>query len=230
MNNYGYGWIQLAAYVGILLALTKPIGMYLVQVLDARGKTFLDPIMHPVEILIYRLFGLDPDKEQNWREYSLSLLVFSMIGFLMTYGILRLQHHLPLNPQGFGPLSPHLAFNTAVSFTTNTNWQSYAGESTMSYFSQMVGLAFHNFTSAATGIAVAAALVRGIARHTATVIGNFWVDIVRVPISISSCPCAWCTRYFSFLKARSRISRPMIRSIWWTRHLFRHPSRTHQGG
>jgi K+-transporting ATPase ATPase A chain len=180
MYNYGYGWIQLAAYVGILLVLTKPMGMYLMQVLDAQGKTFLDPFVHPVEMRIYRLFGLDPGKEQTWQEYTLSLLVFSMIGLLMTYAILRLQHHLPLNPQGFGPLSPHLAFNTAASFTTNTNWQSYAGESTMSYFSQMVGLAFHNFTSAAAGIAVAAALVRGIARHAAKAIGNFWVDMVRI--------------------------------------------------
>ena len=180
MNSYGYGWIQLAAYVVILLVLTKPMGMYLMQVLDVRGKTFLDPFVHPVEMSIYRLFGLNPGKEQTWQEYTLSLLVFSMIGLLMTYAILRLQHNLPLNPQGFGPLSPHLAFNTAASFTTNTNWQSYAGESTMSYFSQMVGLAFHNFTSAAAGIAVAAALVRGIARHAAKAIGNFWVDMVRI--------------------------------------------------
>ncbi len=202
MNNYGYGWIQLAAYAGVLLVLTKPMGMYLVQVLDARGKTLLDPFMHPGEILIYRLFGLDPGKEQNWREYSLSLLVFSMIGFLMTYVILRLQHHLPLNPQGFGPLSPHLAFNTAVSFTTNTNWQSYAGESTMSYFSQMVGLAFHNFTSAATGIAVAAALVRGIARNAATAIGNFWVDIVRTHLYLL---LPLCLVYAVFLVSQGTI-------------------------
>ena len=202
MYNNGYGWIQLAAYVGILLVLTKPMGMYLVQVLDARGKTFLDPFVHPVEMRIYRLSGLDPEKEQTWQEYTLSLLVFSMIGLLMTYAILRLQHHLPFNPQGFGPLSPHLAFNTAASFTTNTNWQSYAGESTMSYFSQMVGLAFHNFTSAAAGIAVAAALVRGIARHAAKAIGNFWVDIVRTQLYLL---LPLCLVYAVFLVSQGTI-------------------------
>jgi K+-transporting ATPase ATPase A chain len=132
-----------------------------------------------VELLFYRVFRMDRKQEQDWKQYTISLLMFSLIGLLFTYFILRIQHLLPFNPQGFGPLSPDLAFNTAASFTTNTNWQSYGGESTMSYFSQMVGLAFHNFVSAAAGIAVAAALVRGIARHTAKTIGNFWVDIVR---------------------------------------------------
>jgi K+-transporting ATPase ATPase A chain len=180
MQEYGYEWIQLAAYVSILLIITKPAGLYLMQVLDAQGKTLLDPLLQPVERGLYWILGLDPLKEQTWKEYAISLLIFSLIGLFMTYAILRLQHRLPLNPQGLGPLSAHLAFNTAVSFTTNTNWQSYAGESTMSYFSQMVGLAFHNFTSAAAGIAVAAALVRGIARHATKNIGNFWVDIVRI--------------------------------------------------
>ena len=174
------GWIQLVVYVGILLLLTKPVGLYLVRVLDEEGKTFLDPALKPVERLLYRLFGLDPKKEQDWIQYTASMLAFSLVGLLFTYAILRLQHLLPLNPQGFGPVSPDLAFNTAASFTTNTNWQNYGGESTLSYFSQMVGLAFHNFVSAATGIAIAAALVRGIARHTAKTIGNFWVDIVRL--------------------------------------------------
>jgi potassium-transporting ATPase potassium-binding subunit len=175
-----YGWIQLAVYVGLLLALTKPVGSYLVQVLDADGRTFLDPLFRPVERAIYRLCGLDPRKEQGASQYTASMLVFSLVSLLFTYAILRLQHLLPLNPQGFGPVSPDLAFNTAVSFTTNTNWQSYGGESTLSYFSQMVGLAFHNFVSAATGIAIAAALVRGIARHGAKTVGHFWVDLVRV--------------------------------------------------
>ncbi len=176
-----YGWIQLTVFIGILLLLTKPIGVYLTQVLDPEGKTFLDPVLRPVERLFYRLFGLDPKKEQAWQEYALSLLAFSLVSLLLTYVILRVQHLLPLNPQGFGPVSEHLAFNTAVSFTTNTNWQSYGGESTLSYFSQMVGLVFHNFTSAAVGIAVAAALVRGIAQqYTTRTIGNFWVDLVRV--------------------------------------------------
>jgi K+-transporting ATPase ATPase A chain len=174
-----YGWLQLAAFIGVLLLLTKPMGLYLFRVLDGEGRTFLDPILKPVELLFYRAFRVDRKQEQDWKQYTVSLLMFSLIGLLFTYIILRIQHLLPLNPQGFGPLSPDLAFNTAASFTTNTNWQSYGGESTMSYFSQMVGLAFHNFISAAVGIAVAAALVRGIARHTAKTIGNFWVDIVR---------------------------------------------------
>jgi potassium-transporting ATPase potassium-binding subunit len=174
-----YGWIQLGLYLFILLLLTKPIGLYLFRVLDAEGKTFLDPVLKPMERLLYRLSGLDPNKEQDWKQYTLSLLSFSLVGLLFTYAILRLQRLLPLNPQGFGPVSPDLAFNTAASFTTNTNWQNYGGESTLSYFSQMVGLAFHNFASAATGIAIAAALVRGIARHAAKTIGNFWVDLVR---------------------------------------------------
>jgi len=175
-----FGWIQLALYVFILLLLTKPVGLYLVRVLDAEGKTFLDLLLKPVEKLLYRMLGLDPKKEQGWKQYTVSILLFSLVGLLFTYAILRLQHLLPLNPQGLGPVSPDLAFNTATSFTTNTNWQNYAGESTLSYFSQMVGLVFHNFVSAATGIAIAAALVRGIVRHTAKTIGNFWVDLVRI--------------------------------------------------
>jgi K+-transporting ATPase ATPase A chain len=175
-----FGWIQVTLYVLILVLVTKPIGLYLVRVLDAEGKTFLDLFLKPVEKLFYRMLGLDPKKEQDWKQYTVSMLFFSLVGLLFTYAILRLQHLLPLNPQGLGPVSPDLAFNTAASFTTNTNWQNYVGESTLSYFSQMVGLAFHNFVSAATGIAIAAALVRGIARNTAKTIGNFWVDLVRV--------------------------------------------------
>ena len=175
-----YGWIQLALYILVLLLLTKPVGLYLIRVLDAGGRTFLDPALRPVERLLYRLLGLNPKKEQDWKQYTLSLLAFSLAGLLFTYAILRLQHVLPLNPQGFGPASPDLAFNTAASFATNTNWQNYAGEITLSYFSQMVGLVFHNFVSAAVGIAVAAALVRGIARPSAKTVGNFWVDLVRL--------------------------------------------------
>ncbi len=175
-----YGWIQLIIFIGLLLLLTKPTGVYLTQVLDPQGRTFLDPVLRPVEKLLYRLFGLDPKREHAWQEYALSLLVFSLVSLLFTYAILRIQHLLLLNPQGFGSVSEHLAFNTAASFTTNTNWQSYGGESTLSYFSQMVGLVFHNFTSAAVGIAVAAVLVRGISRYTTRKIGNFWVDLVRV--------------------------------------------------
>jgi K+-transporting ATPase ATPase A chain len=174
------GWIQLALFLLVLWLLTKPVGLYLVRVLNAEGKTFLDPALKPVERLLYRVIRIDPKKEQDWKQFTLSLLVFSLVGLLFTYALLRLQHLLPLNPQRFGPLKPDLAFNTAASFSTNTNWQNYAGEVTLSYFSQMVGLVFHNFVSAAVGIAVAAALVRGLARHSAKTIGNFWVDLVRV--------------------------------------------------
>jgi K+-transporting ATPase ATPase A chain len=178
--NSPNSWLQFALYVGALLLITKPLGLYLVQVLDARGRTWLDPVVRPIERLTYRVCGIDPEKEQGWIGYTLALLAFSLVGLLFTYFILRFQDHLPLNPQSLPGLTPHLAFNTAASFTTNTNWQSYVGESTMSYFSQMVALTIHNFTSAASGIAIAAALVRGIARHTAKTIGNFWTDLVRV--------------------------------------------------
>src|SRR5664280_1182019 len=172
-------WLQLAAFIALLALVTKPMGLYLIRVLDANGKTWLDPIIKPLERLTYRLMGVKPEQEQDWKRYTFAMLLFSLVGCLFTYGILRLQHLLPLNPQGFGPVSPDLAFNTAISFTTNTNWQSYSGESTMSYLSQMVALVIHNFVSAATGIAVAAALVRGLARHSTKTLGNFWVDLVR---------------------------------------------------
>ena len=175
-----FGWLQLALFLGLLAAVTKPMGLYLVRVLESDGKTWLDRLVKPVERLLYRVLGVDAKKEQDWRRYSRSLIVFSLAGLLFTYTILRLQHILPLNPQKFGPVRPDLAFNTAASFTTNTNWQNYAGETTLSYFSQMVGLVFHNFVSAAAGIAAAAALVRGIARQSAKTVGNFWVDLVRV--------------------------------------------------
>src|SRR6266446_3477779 len=174
------GWIQLAVYVAALAAITKPMGLYLMQVLDAKGKTWFDPVLKPLEHLTYRLMGVRADREHDWKQYTLAMLLFSLVSCVFTYAILRLQHLLPLNPQGLGPLSPDLAFNTAASFTTNTNWQSYGGESTMSYLSQMVALVIHNFASAAVGIALAAALVRGIARHSAKTLGNFWVDLVRV--------------------------------------------------
>jgi K+-transporting ATPase ATPase A chain len=173
------GWLQFALYFVALVLITKPMGLYLLQVLDANGRTWLDPVLRPLERLTYRLMGVDSSNEHNWKQYTLAMLLFSLVSCLFTYAILRLQNLLPLNPQGLGAVSADLAFNTAVSFTTNTNWQSYVGETTMSYFSQMVGLAFHNFVSAATGIAIAAALVRAIARHSAQTIGNFWVDLVR---------------------------------------------------
>ncbi len=175
-----FGWLQLALFMGILFLVTKPLGLYLVRVLEPEGKTWLDRPVRPVERRLYRALGVDPKKEQDWRQYTRSLIIFSLAGLLFTYAVLRLQHVLPFNPQKFGPVRPGLAFNTAASFATNTNWQNYAGESTLSYFSQMVGLVFHNFASAAVGIAAAAALVRGIARHSAKTIGNFWVDLVRI--------------------------------------------------
>jgi len=184
MNVSVLGWIQLALYLGLLLLITKPLGLYLLQVLDAHGKTWLDPIVRPVERLTYRLCGIDADKEQHWKQYTISMLIFSVLTMLVTYAILRLQAALPFqhlfNPQGFSGVQDHLAFDTAASFTTNTNWQSYGGESTMSYLSQMVALTSQNFFSAAVGIGVAAALVRGIARHCAETVGNFWVDLVRI--------------------------------------------------
>ena len=173
-------WLELAVYIAALVLVTKPLGLWINRVLDRNGRTWLDPVLRPVEKLTYRVLGVDPAEERDWKQYTFAMLIFSLVSCLFTYAILRLQDILPLNPQKLGALSQHLAFNTAVSFTTNTNWQSYGGESTMSYFSQMVALAIHNFFSAAVGIAVAAALVRGIARHTAQTIGNFWVDLTRI--------------------------------------------------
>ena len=197
-----YGWIQLALFLGLLLLVTRPMGVYLYRVLDPQGKTFLDPLLKPVERLCYRLMGVDPKAEQDWKRYAVSMLVFSLVGVLFTYALLRLQQVLPLNPQRLGPVSEHLAFNTAVSFTTNTNWQSYGGESTMSYLSQMVALAFHNFVSAAAGIAVAAALVRGIARHSAKTVGNFLVDLVRATLYLL---LPLCLLYAVFLVSQGMI-------------------------
>jgi len=182
------GWLQLGIYVALLIAITKPLGLYLWRVLDpARaGKgTFLDPVLGPVERLIYRILGVDRTKEHNWKQYAIAMLIFSVVTAVATYGIMRLQDSLPWHDYvnaatSRTPMTGHLAFNTAMSFTTNTNWQSYGGESTMTYFTQMVGLASHNFFSAAIGIAIAAALIRGIARDGSRTVGNFWVDLVRI--------------------------------------------------
>lgn len=173
-------WLQLGFYLACLLAITKPLGVFLFQILDSKGKTFLDPVISPLEKLTYRICGFDPHKEQTWKEYTVSMLIFSGVSMLFTYAILRLQDVLPLNPQHLAAVIDHLSFNTAASFTTNTNWQSYGGEGTMSYLSQMVALTIHNFFSAAVGIAIAAALVRGIARHSCATLGNFWTDLVRL--------------------------------------------------
>ena len=177
---HAMGWIQLAVFTVVLLAVTKPLGLYLVRVLDPEGRTYLEPVLKPVERLVYTCIGAERTREQDWKGYAASVIVFSLIGALFTYALLRLQQFLPLNPQHFGAVSPDLSFNTASSFTTNTNWQNYGGETTMSYLSQMVALASHNFFSAAIGISVAAALVRGIARQKTKLLGNFWVDLTRV--------------------------------------------------
>jgi K+-transporting ATPase ATPase A chain len=172
------GWLQFAIYSLILLLTVRPVGIYLARVLEGE-RTWLDPVLRPIERLIYKLSGIKADQEMNWREYAFAVLGFSAVSMLMTYAIERLQNFLPLNPQNLAAVGPDLAWNTAASFTTNTNWQSYSPESTMSYLTEMVGLAYHNFGSAAVGIAVAVALIRGIKRTSSGTIGNFWVDMTR---------------------------------------------------
>ena len=172
------GWLQFALFCLILLASVRPVGAYLARVLEGE-RTWLDPLLRPIERLLYKLSGVDEGHEMNWREYAMAVLGFSGVSLLATYGIERLQAHLPFNPQGLAAVGPDLAWSTAASFTTNTNWQSYVPETTMSYLTQMAGLATHNFFSAAVGIAVAIALIRGIKRTTSATIGNFWVDMTR---------------------------------------------------
>jgi K+-transporting ATPase ATPase A chain len=188
------GWAQILFFALVILAVTKPLGVYLWRVFEGERRP-LARVFGPIERLHYRLLGVDPNKEQTWQAYALALLAFSMVSTLVTYGIQRLQHALPFNPQGFSSVAPALALNTAASFTTNTNWQAYSGESTMSYLSQMAGLAWHNFTSAAAGIGVALALARGLTRQKGPdgpkTLGSFWVDLVRsivyvlLPLSIA---------------------------------------------
>jgi K+-transporting ATPase ATPase A chain len=172
------GWFQILFFLLVVLALTKPLGAFMTRVFN-REKTFLDPAMRPIEKLVYRLTGVDETKEMRWTEYAGAMLTFSGVTMLATYLIERLQNHLPLNPQKLAAVAPDLAFNTAASFTTNTNWQAYVPETTMSYLTQMAGLAYHNFISAAVGIALAIAIVRGIARREQDTLGNFWVDMTR---------------------------------------------------
>jgi K+-transporting ATPase ATPase A chain len=172
------GWFQIGLYVLVLFLITKPIGIFLTRVFE-RQKTFLDPLLRPVERLIYRLCGVDETKEMRWMEYGATMLVFSAVSLILLYLFERLQHWLPWNPQRFANVAPDLAWNTAVSFTTNTNWQAYTPETTMSYLTQMAGLAYHNFASAAVGIALAIAVIRGVSRHESKTIGNFWVDLTR---------------------------------------------------
>lgn len=176
------GWLQILVYMAVILAVTKPLGIYMFRVFEGTQQP-LPRLFGPIERWSYRFCGVDPREQQTWTEYTLALLLFSAITLLVTYAIERLQHVLPLNPQQLGPVSPDLAFNTAVSFTTNTNWQNYSGESTMSYLTQMAGLAWHNFLSAAAGICVALALARGLTYGLRPgepwTLGNFWVDLIR---------------------------------------------------
>jgi len=174
------GWFQILLFFAVVLAATKPLGVFMARVFS-RERTWLDPVLRPLERLIYKLTGVNEDHEMRWTEYSIAMLLFSAVSMLVLYLLMRMQHASPhvLNPQGLGNVAPDLAFNTAASFTTNTNWQFYSGESTMSYLTQMAGLAYHNFASAAVGIALAVAFIRGIARREKETIGNFWVDMTR---------------------------------------------------
>ena len=177
------GWVQIALFAAIIIVLTPPVGAGLAAIAEGR-RNFLTPVLGPVERGLYRLAGIDPVREQSWLGYAASMLAFKAAGFVLLYALLRLQGWLPFNPAGQPAVPPDLSFNTAVSFLTNTNWQSYAGETTMSYFSQMAGLTVQNFASAAAGIAIAMAFVRGFARRSAATIGNYWADLVRITLYI----------------------------------------------
>ena len=189
------GWVQIALFVAILLLFTRPLGGYLDNVLAGR-RTFLSPVLLPVERGFYRLAGIDPKEEQSWWVYARAMIVFHIVGFAFLYVMLRLQDLLPFNPQGMASVPPDLAGNTAVSFLTNTNWQSYGGESTMSYLSQMAGLSVQNFLSAATGIALATAFIRGFARADSKTLGNFWADLVRVTLYVLLPACILLTLFY----------------------------------
>jgi potassium-transporting ATPase potassium-binding subunit len=177
------GWIQILLYCVIVVALVKPLGGYLTRVFNGE-RTFLSPLLRPVEATLYALGGVDERREQHWLTYTVAMLLFHVAGFLILYGLMRYQDVLPFNPAGQSAVAPDLAFNTAVSFVTNTNWQNYGGESTMSYLVQMLGLTHQNFLSAATGIVLAVALIRGFARASMQTIGNFWVDITRCTLYV----------------------------------------------
>lgn len=172
------GWLQIFLFMAVVLAVTRPMGIFMARVFSGE-RTFLDPLLRPIERLLYRWTGVDEQREMRWTEYSVAMLLFSGVSMLVLYGIERVQHLLPFNPQKLAGVAPDLAFNTAASFTSNTNWQSYIPEQTMSYFTQMAGLAYHNFASAAVGMALAAAFIRGIAGREKQTIGNFWVDTTR---------------------------------------------------
>src|ERR1700733_15329539 len=199
------GWFQILFFLALILAVTKPLGVFMARVFSGE-RTFLDPALRPVERLLYRLTGVDEKHEMRWTEYATSMLLFSAVSMLLLYLIQRVQGFLPFNPQKFGAVNPtHLAFNTSASFTSNTNWQEYAGETTMSYFTQMAGLAYHNFTSAATGIVLAIAFIRGIARRQMNTLGNFWVDFVRC--------CLWVLLPFCLLGSLLLVSQGVVQNL-----------------
>src|SRR5450759_1907427 len=199
------GWFQIALFLALILAVTKPLGVFMARVFN-RERTFPDPVLRPMERLIYRLTGVEEEHEMRWTEYAAAMLLFSAVSMLLLYAMQRLQGYLPLNPQKFGAVSPaHLAFNTAASFTTNTNWQAYSGESTMSYFTQMEGMAYHNFASAAVGIALAIAFIRGVARRQMETIGNFWVDLVRGSL--------WVLLPFCIVGALALVSQGVVQNL-----------------
>src|SRR5262249_36263617 len=185
-------WFQIFLFLACVFLLTKPIGTFMTRVFN-REKTFLDPVLRPIERFLYRITGVDENHEMRWTEYCVAMLLFSLVSMIVLYGFERLQGSLPFNPQKLGAVSSTaLAFNTAASFTTNTNWQNYSGETTMSYLTQMAGLAYHNFMSAAVGIALAIAFIRGIARRQMQTIGNFWVDLVRCNLWVLLPACIIC--------------------------------------
>ena len=177
------GWIQILLYCAIVVALVKPLGWYMTRVFNGE-RTFLSPVLRPIEAGIYWISGVDEKREQHWLTYTVAMLLFHVGGFLIIYGVMRLQAVLPFNPAGQVAVAEDLSFNTAVSFITNTNWQNYGGESTISYLVQMVGLTHQNFLSAATGIALAVALIRGFSRASIRTVGNFWVDVTRTTLYV----------------------------------------------
>src|SRR5258708_24083239 len=177
------GWIQIILYCAIVVALVKPLGWYMTRVFNGE-RTFLSPILPPVEAGLYWIGGVDERREQHWLTYTVAMLLFHVGGFLIIYALMRLQAALPFNPAEQSAVAPDLSFNTAISFITNTNWQNYGGESTLSYLVQMLGLTHQNFLSAATGIVLAVALIRGFSRASAKTVGNFWVDITRVTLYV----------------------------------------------
>src|SRR5215472_17364113 len=177
------GWIQILLYCAVIVALTKPLGLYMTRVFSGE-RTFLTPVLRPVEIALYRISGIDERREQHWLTYTVAMLLFHVGGFLIIYGLMRLQALLPFNPAGQSAVAEDLSFNTAISLITNTNWQNYGGESTLSYLVQMVGLTHQNFLSAATGIVLAVALIRGFARASVRTVGSFWVDITRCTLYV----------------------------------------------